>query len=146
MIVYKIANLGGGTITAADLFTIAVNTLEVNATDDYALYVGLKAQGFTLGSAPLAGDNKGVVEVTPEFFPYATEGAECAAFVTSLTWADNNLQSYEYVVSDNGSTQTGYLVFGRLNSSKTEFNDPFQKVGDFKNGACWSGNVTTNFR
>jgi hypothetical protein len=147
MKVYNINNLGASTITSGDLFTIAVNTMEVNGADSYALYVTLKADSTkNLLSNELGGDNQGIKSITPEFYPYATEGAECAAFVTDLSWADNNLNDYEYVVTDNGSTKSGYLVFGVLNSSKTQFNDPFEAKGGFEKGACWNADVVTNFR
>ena len=145
MKVYQISNLGSATATSGDLFTIAVNTLEVNGSDSYALYVSRQADTAKLLTNEIAGDNNGVDVLTPEFYPYATEGAECAAFVTDLSWADQNLQSYEYVKTDNGSTKSGYLVFGVLNSTKTQFNDPFSGTS-FQNGACWNADAVTNFR
>jgi len=150
MKVYKISSLGNGP-SAADFFTIAVNKMEVNDSNEFALYVDIEAEGVTslVNGTLLAGDNEGINQVTPEFFPYATEGAECAAFVTSLTWADQNLHDYEFVVTNDGTTN-GYLVFGELNSTKTQFNDPFDAsaVGarlGFVSAACWDASASTNF-
>lgn len=145
MKVYAITNLGAASNGAGDLFTIAVNTLEVNGSDSYALYAKVVANSQRILTTEIAGDNLGVIEVTPEFYPYATKGAECAAFVTDLSWADNNLNSYEYVKTDNGATLQGWLVFGVLNSTKTEFNDPFGS-SLVQNATCWNAAVVTNFR
>lgn len=145
MKVYQINNLGSTSNGAGDLFTIAVNTLEVNGSDSYALYAKIVANSTRILTTEIAGDNRGVIEVTPEFYPYATAGAECAAFVTDLSWADNNLNNYEYVKTDNGGTTSGWLVFGVLNSTKTEFNDPFAS-NLVQNAACWNAAVVTNFR
>lgn len=152
MKVYTITSLGN-TPSAGDLFTIAVNKMEVQGADTFSLYVGVQADSVTalVTGTEIAGDNEGVKSLTPEFYPYATEGAECCAFVTALTWADNNLHDYEYVVTDNGSGTAGFLVFGELNSTKTDFNDPFGGGGSqaaregFVNGACWDGGNSSNF-
>lgn len=148
MKVYQITNLGATTTSSGDLFTIAVNTLEVNGSDSYALYVSRQAENTRLLTNEIAGDNEGVEVLSPEFYPYATEGAECAAFVTDLAWADQNLQEYEYIKTDNGSTKSGFIVFGVLNSTKTEFNDPFEtgSASLFQKGACWNGVSVTNYR
>lgn len=150
MKVYQIENLGSSP-TAADFFTIAVNKMEVQGGGKFSLYVDIEAEGVQslVTGTLVGGDNEGVNSVTPEFFPYATEGAECAAFVTSLTWADNNLHDYEFVVTSDGTT-AGYLVFGELNSTKTQFNDPFdasaagQRLG-FISAACWDAKASSNF-
>lgn len=151
MKVYSITSLGNSP-TSADLFTIAVNRMEVQGSDTFSLYVDIQADAVTslVTGTVIGGDNEGVKQVTPEFFPYATEGAECAAFVSSLTWADNNLSDYEYVATDDGSGSTGFLVFGVLNSTKTQFNDPFDTSGQagrqgFVSGACWDAKATSNF-
>ena len=150
MKVYTINSLGTSP-TAADFFTIAVNKMEVQGSDTFTLYVDIEAEGVTslVTGSLIAGDNEGVKSITPEFFPYATEGAECAAFVTSLTWADNNLHEYEYVKTDDG-TNVGYLVFGELSSTKTDFNDPFDATAagtrlGFVSAACWDASASSNF-
>jgi hypothetical protein len=152
MKVYSITSLGNSP-SAGDLFTIAVNKMEVQGTDTFSLYVDVQADSVTslVTGTEIAGDNEGIKSLTPEFYPYATEGAECCAFVTSLTWADNNLHDYEYVCTDDGSGTSGFLVFGELNSTKTQFNDPFGGSGTqaqrqgFVDGACWDGQIATNF-
>lgn len=147
MKIYNLNNLGSPANGNGDLFTIAVNTMEVNGADSFALYVSVQANDTRIltSGAELGGDNAGIVTVTPEFYPYATDGSECAAFVSDLSWADNNLHSYEYVVTDDGVATNGYLVFGVLNSSKTQFNDPFSGTG-FVKGCCWNSIPQSNFR
>lgn len=107
-------------------------------------YASEQATGTTIFSAAntCGGDDLAIPQVTPDFFPYATAGAECAAIVTNLSWAERNLSDFEYLLL---SKTTGrYFVTGILNSSKTEFNDPFAAAGGVTVAACWSGTYVKN--
>jgi len=96
-------------------------------------------------SRVLAGTSDDEDIVTPAFYPVATKGAECAAIVSTLSWADRNLmEGYEYVYLLYSATAGSerYFVSGVLNSSQTLANDPFDPT---KGGAgviagqaaCW---------
>lgn len=101
----------------------------------------LKASASTI----IAGTSDDEDVVTPAFYPVATKGAECAAIVSTLSWADRNLnEGYEYVYLLYSATANAerYFVSGVLNSSQTLANDPFDPT---KGGAgviagqaaCW---------
>lgn len=127
-----------------DLYTIAKNSAiplgsGSVSTDAAIVYVNVKPDNMTqvIGSK-IGGTSSPVKSVTPSYFPFATEGAECAALVTTLSWADNNLASgYEWLQLNVGAS-IKYFVSGILTSSETEFNDPFSATG-FSQGCCWEG-------
>lgn len=130
--------------SAANLFTLAVARTELGATNQtYVFYSSEEATGQTILSASnrIAGDDLAVPQVTPDFFPYATAGAECAAIVTGLTWAEQNLSAFEFILVD--KVKGDYFVTGILNSSKTEFNDPFAATA-LAAATCWSGGYVKN--
>ena len=127
-----------------DLYTIAKNSAiplgnGSVSTDGAIVYVNEKPDGMTqVIGTKIGGTSSPVKSVTPSYFPFATEGAECAALVTSLSWADNNLASgYEWLQLNVGAS-IKYFVSGVLTSSETEFNDPFAAAG-FSVGCCWEG-------
>lgn len=139
-------------LSATDgLFTLAVNNVipsttstqtssstQITSNQCFTLYEaissGSKISGY--GGVLTGGNNTAVVEVKPHFFPVATAGAECAAQVTDLGWADSNLTDYEWIALN---TQAGiqYFVTGVLNSSQTQANDPFAK-SEVVRAACWA--------
>ena len=130
--------------TATGKFNLAVNKVIPSANSTtvsttntiYTIYQSLQASGGIKNGVQIAGDNDPVVDVTPKFFPVATAGAECAALVSSLNWADNNLGTYEYIKLGSSS----YFVTGVLNSSQTQANDPFNSTDSpgFVSGSCWA--------
>lgn len=131
--------------TAANLFTLAVARTEVGATNQtFVFYASEQATGQTVltASNAVAGDDVAVPQVTPDFFPYATAGAECGAIVTGLSWAEKNLSQFEYILLN--KTNSTYFVTGILNSSKTEFNDPFDSAGGVTAASCWAGGYVKN--
>jgi len=87
------------------------------------------------GIAVVGGTNAPVVDVKPQYFPVATKGSECAALVSTLSWADSNLTNYDFLQLD-AST---YFVTGVLNSSQTQANDPFNSTDapGILSGCCW---------
>ena len=152
----NIWNIGQSTlaqiVTSTDgLFTLAVNNIIPSTTSTqtssstrtvsnacFTVYEGMTsgADIASRGGVLVAGNNEAVVEVKPQFFPVATKGAECAALVTSLNWAESNLESYEFIaVATQGGTQ--YFVTGVLNSPQTQANDPFAK-SEVQGAACWN--------
>lgn len=141
--------------TNAGLFNVAVNNILVNvgagtsskSAPIFQLYVNQSDGAVSGGLA--GGTSAPITNVHPAYFPVATKGAECAAVVTDLSWADSNLfAGYEYFVLNTKSGTTQYFVSGILNSSQTEANDPFEvKSGrDFVNGCCWSGDYTVGLQ
>lgn len=148
MDIFKTTLRSVGTMTQNDdLYTIAKNSLiplgnGSGSTDAAILYVNVKPEGLTQSvGTKIGGTSSPVKSVTPSYFPYATEGSECAAVVSTLSWADNNLaQGYEWVQVNVGAS-IAYFVSGILTSSETEFNDPFAAAG-FTQGCCWEGSFS----
>ena len=132
----------------AALFATAVNNvipLGAGAvTDKLILYVTKAPQGLKNFGTLAGGTSNPIKQVQPAFYPFATQGAECAAVVKSLDWADANLeQGYEWI-QVNDSTTKNYFVSGILNSSETDFNNPFETGAalPFLNGTCWEGSYS----
>lgn len=127
MQIYKL-DLTGATqvLSSADLYTLANANVQVDAdpsSDAISAIVGVAAQNQTIfaKSNIVGGTSNPVEQVAPSYYPKAVMGAECGAHITSLTWADQNLNTgYQYV-----KTARGYFVAGILNSTQTEANDPF---------------------
>jgi len=129
----------------ADMCTIAKSNVLFNDLDRLNLYVAEQCQGVSsvmTGATELGGTGVAEVEINPGFYPYATAGSECAAVVTSLDWANNNLgEDYEFISNASTGTASAFLVSGTLTSSKTDFNDPFEVGSDnpgFVQGVCWA--------
>ena len=101
----------------------------------------------SVGGTLVGGTSSPVTNVHPAYFPVATKGAECAALVTDLSWADSNLfAGYEYFLVETKNGTTSYFVSGILNSSQTEANDPFERAKGFAAGCCWSGDYTVGLQ
>lgn len=135
----------GLTLTAADLYTIANGAILIDDRPQSASISGsfnVKAQGSTILGVVLGGDSNPVVEVQPSYYPKAIMGAECAAVVTSLSWADQNLNDgYQFF-----PTARGYFVAGVLNSSQTDANDPFASAEIVASQvSCWKENYSRTF-
>lgn len=135
----------------AQKFNVAVNNIILPEPKKFSLYVN-QQDGATDG-ALVGGTSSPIVNVHPAYFPVATKGAECAAIVTTLAWADANLfAGYEYFILEDKRDGTGkgavaYFVSGILNSSQTQANDPFDpsKGGTgivAGEGCCWAGDYT----
>lgn len=153
------AQLTAVTLTGADLYSLAKARYiplgialkgQPAGTDRHVVYINQYASGSPLFNTLLA-ENFGGTQDTesvdfPSFYPVATKGAECAAVVSSLTWANKNLVTgfeFMYCVYSATSANNRYFVSGILNSSQTLSNDPFgtQGVADgLISGlaACWS--------
>ena len=128
--------------TDADLYTIAVNKAIPlgggGANDTIILYAHCLPTGLKNFGTKIGGTSMPTKTVQPSYFPVATKGGECAAIVKSLDWADANLmEGYEFVQVNN-TTSPLYFVSGVLNSSETDFNNPFSGT-DFAKGVCWAG-------
>jgi len=130
--------------TNAGKFTLAVNQLipiglnsSTKIADNWTVYVGMCDGDYSSLGNIVAGNNSAVVEVKPKYFPVATKGAECAALVSTLDWADVNLTDYEYLQL----SATSYFVTGVLNSSQTQANDPFNSSDSpgVTSACCWNG-------
>lgn len=108
---------------AADLYTAARGQWLINSSSVAYVILSETADGnskFT-GSS-IAGTSQPAMNVQPEFYPVATKGAEAGCTVSSLSWADKNLEAgYEWIQLGSGS----YFVSGVMNSSQTLANDPF---------------------
>jgi hypothetical protein len=132
--------------SAADLYTIANGNLNIDADASANAISGafnVKAQGSTILGAVLGGDSQPVIETQPSYYPKAILGAECAAHVTDLTWADQNLyDGYQFV-----PTNRGFIVAGVLNSTQTDANDPFDSTLILTGQAsCWKESYSRTFQ
>lgn len=132
-------------MTAADLYTIANGAILIDDRPNAAAISGtfaVKAQGATILGTLLGGDSNPVVEVQPSYYPKAIMGSECAAIVSSLSWADQNLNDgYQFF-----PTARGFFVSGVLNSSQTDANDPFAAASIVVNQvACWKETYDRTF-
>lgn len=127
-----------------ELFAVAVNNvipLGAGAASDKMLcYLSIVPGKLKTGLGSIVGGTSvPVTKVQPSYFPFATEGAECAAIVSNTDWADDNLQAgYEYLQLNNDNATPRYFVSGVLNSSETQFNDPFADTNVIK-AVCWEG-------
>ena len=136
-------------------FNVAVNSILVNVgagtgsktSPVFQLYAN-QADGALPGTL-VGGTSAPVTNVHPAYFPVATKGAECAAFVTNLSWADNNLYAgYEWFTVQTAQGVTKYFVSGILNSSQTEANDPFDASDSpgVTSACCWNGDYTVGLQ
>jgi hypothetical protein len=135
----------GATINAGDLYQMATANMIPSAKNAMTVYLTQRVAGSTLfpSSQEYGGNSQPAVGVSPTYFPFATAGSECAALISDLSWAHNNLElGFEYILCDDTAGALSYFVTGVLTSSETEFNDPFEPLGT-KNGAvviasCWA--------
>ena len=145
------AEMVSATATNSGLFNVAVNCIipalgnpaGTKAAPVFTVYV-YSSDGEAEGTI-VGGTSEPVRNVHPAYYPVATKGAECAAVVTNLSWADNNLaQGYEWFAFNTTSGTTKYFVSGILNSSQTQANDPFDSsdAPGIVNGCCWAGDYT----
>lgn len=132
-------------MTSSDLYTIANGAILLDDRPNSAAISGTfatKAQGATILGTLLGGDSNPVIEVQPSYYPKAIMGAECAAVVSSLSWADENLNDgYQFF-----PTARGFFVSGVLNSSQTDANDPFAATEIVANQvSCWKEAYSRTF-
>ena len=133
----------GGASSGADLCTLARSIFRdisrATAGDaTLTLHVDEVVEGQTVldDGVLVAGTSDPVDSINPSFYPVATKDSECAALVTSLSWADRNLRAgYEWCNTWDG-TKKIYFVSGILNSSQTDANDPFTQ-STVQEAACW---------
>lgn len=128
------ANLETNTGSASGLFALARAQMTFEATGVVGQFSEVPS-GFTLTGTVIGGDDSEQFATQPDFFPFATKGAECAMLSTSLQVIQDNLVDFEYITWQKAGVPQ-YLGFGVLNSTKTDFNDPF--AGALK-AACWAG-------
>lgn len=133
---------------SADIYAVAVNSaipMTVGGKDGLLLYASVLPEGISTSLfTEIAGTSAAVLSVSPQYYPFATDGAECGALVNNLSWANDNLETgYEYiqlVERDASKSQNAvYFVSGVLNSSKTDFNDPFDSAKGVVFAANWAG-------
>ena len=133
-----------------NLAQIALSKVIPTTSELIVFCTGLVAgSNFEAKNTAIGGTSVTIPQVNLSTFPYATKGAECAAIVYDLEWANSNLLGgYEWMKAGTRSSAKGtdvavYFVSGVLASSKTEFNDPFKVDADnnpnFVEGACWKG-------
>lgn len=139
MTIYQVMGATISTITkGSNFFTLAKSSFlsqPSKALFQFNIINSDKAEGQDILTDATMGTSNPTTTHSPTYYPYATFGAECCGIVTSLLWADDNLNTgYEWVKV----ASSKYLVSGVLNSSKTQFNDPFGDLS-FTNGTCWAG-------
>lgn len=148
MKIYKLALDGAATVlSSGDIYTLANANLVVDkdpsvSGNEISAIVAVAATNQAIFSKAniIGGTDVPVEQVAPSYYPKAVMGAECGAHVSSLGWADTNLNTgYQYV-----KTARGYFVAGILNSTQTEANDPFDSAlivsgsgQGTKQVACW---------
>lgn len=133
-----------------DLAQVALSKVITTGDELIVFCTGLVAGStFEAKSTAIGGTSTTIPQVNLSSYPYATKGAECAAIVFDLAWANSNLLGgYEFMKAGSRSNSRGvdaavYFVSGILASSKTDFNDPFKVDAtdnpDFVEGTCWKG-------
>ena len=146
MKIYSLDLTGAAKVfSSADLYTLANANIQVTAnagTTAVSAIVAFDAEGQTIFAKTgiLGGTSNPVESVAPSYYPKAVMGAECGAHVSTLSWADQNLNTgYQFV-----KTERGYFVAGVLNSTQTDANDPFDSPSIYngsqqgvKQAACW---------
>lgn len=144
VLIYNWSQFNSDASTANGLYMLAKTTMQFTASGIIANINELPS-GFSPTGTTVGVDDEAILSPTPDFFPFATKGAEAAAKTTDLSWFELNMIDYE-VVTYSISTTKYYLGFGVMNSSKTEFNDPFDttKYG-LSIAACWAGTSSPNF-
>lgn len=129
----------GTSPTAADLYTGARASWQINSSSIAYVLLTEVADGNTkFTGANIAGTSTPATNVQPDFYPVATKGAEAGCIVSTLSWADLNLEEgYEWVLLAAGK----YFVSGVMNSSQTLANDPFDATkggAGILNSANWN--------
>lgn len=96
-----------------------------NASDKLTFKIDEQAEGFPQDSnfKRCAGDNSPIENINPEVIPVAVKGDHALFFDVNLNIAEKELEDYEFIYLDDGSTPF-YLVWGKLNVSKTDFYTP----------------------
>lgn len=97
-----------------------------NGNDTLVIKVDEVAENFNSASLfeEVGGDNEPVENVNPEVIPVAVKGDHALWFDDNLDIAEKELEDYEYVIFKDGTQPAFYLVFGKLNVSKTDFYTP----------------------
>lgn len=97
-----------------------------NGNDCLTIKVDEIAENFNSTSifSECGGDNEPVENVNPEVIPVAVKGDHALWFDTNLDIAEKELEDYEYVIMKDGTQPAFYLIFGKLNVSKTDFYTP----------------------
>lgn len=87
-----------------DLITLANNNCTPTNFGDqseknaHTFELDIIVDGITLpGAEVVGGDNATIPHVKPNFYPKAVAGKMCVAAVSALSWADDNLTTYEFV-------------------------------------------------
>lgn len=96
-------------------------------TDDFTIKVDEQAQGFPKSTdfKLSGGDNDPIENINPQTLPVAIKGDHAIWFDDNLNAAEEELEDYEYLIISDGKGGTDcYLVWGKLNVSKTDFYTP----------------------
>lgn len=121
--------------TASDLVTLANNKVLQLGTGSgsHVIQVAQEATGnsITWAAEKLGGDNESIDVVTPQFYGKATAGTMCVAYVDSITWADQNLQDYEFCsfAQNTSPYPARLLVKGVMSVTADQAYDPFDRGG-----------------
>jgi len=96
-----------------------------NPTGHVLFKVDQQAEGFPSVSTfqESGGDNDPIENINPEVIPVAVKGDHALFFDSNLNVAEKELEDYEYIKLNDGTT-TSYLIWGKLNVSKTDFYTP----------------------
>ena len=131
--------------SSADIYTLANANLLITNDPASATIMGVflcEADGQTIIGATAGGSSIPLHVIQPAYYPKAILGAECGAVVSTLNWANENLQKgYQFV-----AVSGGFFVSGVLNSTQTDANDPFTSPDITRNlVACWREDYTVTY-
>jgi len=118
-------SIGGMNFDGADAWTFTHGVLDLTSQGSATLTVSKKSTSFNnLGAfTEIGGDNEPVENIDPVLVPIAVKGDVAIWFDGDLTNAEKELAEYEYL-----ETGRGYLVWGVLNVSKTDFYTPASEL------------------
>lgn len=131
-----------------DLITLANNPVQASGfhastTASHSVELDVIVDGATLpGAEVIGGDNATIPHVKPNFYPKAVAGKMCVAAVSSLSWADENLTTYEFLKFNKTATGNApwYLVHGVHAVTADESYNPLTGgAGSTKDGRIEAG-------
>ncbi len=114
--------LTDATAASSNLWTAFNATYSDIIQSEVSCSITQEATGTDYGSDSkvVAATNKGVHKVEPNYLPFLQRGCKYAGVLTSLTDADLELFSYQYITLQSGK----FFVWGIANSTETDFYTP----------------------
>jgi len=132
--------------SSSNLYTLATNALDVDATHVY-MNVTSQASGTDLSSKGtlIAGDNVDILDVKPPYIPYMVEGAFFCGLTDKISNADMELSDYQFIDLF-PSTGSLFLVWGICSTTQTQFYTPELMDNSSMDAVVWKTNFTKKVR